>query len=116
MTVDQLVMSLFDVAGSIFHMMLIGLWHYKDHPGIFIPLYLWLTYGSITSLVNRNEEYLAGVEQLKRASLGELLLAAVLPLIPFLWIPMLVGAVWFTAGALFGREGPFSFLRWKPFE
>lgn len=95
----------------------LGLWEMHSF-ALIVPLYLWLAYGALSMMLYNwdEEEQLADKEHLKRASVGQMMLALVLPLIPLIWLFLIVQTSYFTLKSLCSCKGIFKFLDWKPFE
>jgi hypothetical protein len=110
---NSVLFSFFD---SFFTMTIAGIWHFRLVPFIFAPLYAFMIYGSLSVCVAYHYEgHLAGVEQLQRLTIGQVLLSLVLPLLPFVNVCIFIISCWFTLAAMFMCKGPFAFFNWQPF-
>jgi len=105
-----------NLVGSVFQLAWQGLWHFKEYPIVFVPLYIWIAYGCLSCWTIGGEEQLAGFRHLKKASIAAFITSLVVPLIPIAWFVALLITFCLTMVSIFTARGPFMFLKWRPFD
>jgi hypothetical protein len=107
-----------DYAVLAFKIAVAGLWHFKEHPEIFLPIYIWLVYGSVSGIssIESDFEYLADWKQLRKMSIGHMFIGLALPLIPIVCVFVFFATIYATIASVVTTSGPFLFLKWRPFD